>query len=144
MTQNPTRPAIPAKVPVNRPTRRSGNGLRHRLPPGQRLICYAALAFLVMLCQCAFIPAGRDTGTRAQYAREYQVSPFELSQRLEGLEKAIAVEAGKPRLHAGVFIVAPSTGKYAELDARLSFPAASIIMPTPLCASASSGFTLSM
>jgi len=127
MIQSQQRPVSAAQIPVNRQTVRKRRRGRRRLPPGQRLVCDAILACLLIFCQAGILPAGTEDETGPAYVREYQPAPFTLKERMESLDKAIAAESTKPRLRAGVFLVEPTTGRYAERDARASFPAASMI-----------------
>jgi len=53
--------------------------------------------------------------------------PFALKEPMSDLFDKVKEDANQPRLHAGVFVAEPDTGKYMELDARRAYSAASMI-----------------
>lgn len=95
------------------------------LPPGQRLLRVIALSCFATAFLGSFIPAGISQYTAC--APQTMVSAIRLNNEIKELKQALALSAKKPRLHAGVFVFVPDSGSYVNVDARKSFPAASMI-----------------
>jgi beta-lactamase class A len=101
---------------------------KKRLPPGQRLIRYLELATVVTVLQGQFLPI--DQFSKAGIIGEPQIkiaAPFELVSREQALESRLKSIDSPTRMHTGVFVVEPKTGRYADLNGKDQFAAASII-----------------
>lgn len=102
-----------------------------RLPPGQRLVLYGILAFLITLLQAYRLPADTPCTTLANdLIPEKPVviaPPFTLKNEAGTISSGLKVAAVLPKLTAGVFAVDLNSGEYSELNGYHQFPAASII-----------------
>jgi beta-lactamase class A len=102
---------------------------RRRLPPGQRLLGYIALSAALAALQGQSIPAGVPIpGVDQPGAPVVRTQPpFQLTERMQDLEKGLKAECAKPNLSAGIFAIEPKTGKYIDVAGKQTFPAASMI-----------------
>lgn len=99
---------------------------KKKLPPGQRLLLYMFLAAFVSLITANLIPHGK-TDAVPQVTTVIEVMPFPLTSRLTSLEDELAKLSDKKKLRTGLFVVEPATGRYAEMNGRQPFMAASMI-----------------
>jgi len=99
---------------------------QNKLPPGQRLLLYIVLASSLSIITSSLIPHGKsDAVPQASAVKE--VVPFPLTCRLSSLEEDLKKSSDKKKLRTGLFVVEPETGRYAEINAREPFMAASMI-----------------
>lgn len=101
---------------------------RRRRPPGQRLIKYAILAgaLAVSLPWLHQIVAGKDF--TAGNARQVTLAPpFELSQELSEVSKALQELNKVKTTHPGVFAIELESGKYVNMNGKQPYSAASMI-----------------
>ncbi|MBX9724844.1 MAG: class A beta-lactamase-related serine hydrolase [Candidatus Obscuribacterales bacterium] len=118
--------------PVLRKDARSGKDKaeKRKLPPGQRLLRYAALALCIVCSMCIYIPAGTNVpGKEKPSAIQMPqlAPPFDMNEVLEGLQLRMKLMSDKPNLHLGAFAIEPSSGRYVSVDGDKSFAAASMI-----------------
>ena len=99
---------------------------KKKLPPGQRLLLYMCLAAFVTIITSCLIPHGKSDAV-PQVRTVIEVVPFPLTSRLTTLEDELRKSSDKKNLRTGVFVVEPGTGRYAEINARQPFMAASMI-----------------
>jgi beta-lactamase class A len=99
---------------------------KKKLPPGQRLLLYMFLAASVSLITANLIPHGK-TEAVPQVTTVIEVMPFPLTSRLTSLEDELAKLSDKKKLRTGLFVVEPAIGRYAEMNGRQPFMAASMI-----------------
>lgn len=99
---------------------------KKKLPPGQRLLLYMCLAAFVSVVTSSLIPHGK-TDAVPHAAPVVEVIPFPLTNRLSSLEDELRKFSDKKNLRTGLFVVEPGTGRYAEINAREPFMAASMI-----------------
>lgn len=99
---------------------------KKKLPPGQRLLLYIFLAGFVSLITSSLIPHGKSDAV-PQVSNVIEVMPFPLTSRLSSLEDDLKKSSDLKKLRTGVFVVEPGTGRYAEINAREPFMAASMI-----------------
>lgn len=99
---------------------------KKKLPPGQRLLLYIFLAAFVSILTSSLIPHGKSDAV-PQVRTVIEVIPFPLTSRLTTLEEELKKSSDKKNLRTGVFVVEPGTGRYAEINARQPFMAASMI-----------------
>lgn len=99
---------------------------KKKLPPGQRLLLYIFLAAFVSVVTSSLIPHGKSDAV-PQVTSVIEVVPFPLTSRLTTLEDELKKSSDKKNLRTGVFVVEPGTGRYAEINARQPFMAASMI-----------------
>jgi beta-lactamase class A len=115
------------------PPRRAGKNERakinKKLPPGQRLLVYLGLAGLIVFLQGYSEPAENPSASQetAVPVAAVAVPPFRMNRELSELETMLRMQADKPHLRAGLFVVEPSTGSYADLNGHESYAAASMI-----------------
>ncbi|MBY0547971.1 MAG: class A beta-lactamase-related serine hydrolase [Candidatus Obscuribacterales bacterium] len=100
-----------------------------RVPPGQRLIRYLLLSAFISVMVGNFFPVGPDEPVKpiADASSAVTVPPFEKKEELLDLVGRLKQVADQPKLRAGAFVIEPSTGRYAGIDADESFAAASLI-----------------
>lgn len=99
-----------------------------RLPPGQRLLRSAALSCLCTCILGSFIPAGVGMHTEEPLVTTTaNEPPFQMQEELTELKRLVMAKANQPKLHAGVFVVEPESGRYLNLDANQYYSAASMI-----------------
>lgn len=101
-----------------------------RVPPGQRLIRYLLLSAFISIMVGNFFPVGNPdepTKRTADASAVVSVPPFEKKEELLDLVGRLKQVADQPKLRAGAFVIEPSTGRYAGIDADESFAAASLI-----------------
>lgn len=98
-----------------------------KLPPGQRLLLYMCLAAFASVMISSLIPHGKTDAVPHVTPVEVIPEPFPLTQRLTGLEETLRKSSDKKKLRTGVFVVEPKTGRFAEMDARGPYMAASMI-----------------
>lgn len=110
--------------------------IRRPLPPGPKLLLLLTIGALF---SCATIwaaehffyksdsnnPRLKESGQGRGAAEEAQ--PFSAALELSDLKEQLIKICNKPQLHAGVFIVEPSSGKFIDLDGRRAYSAASMI-----------------
>ena len=99
---------------------------KKKLPPGQRLLLYILLAAFVSVITSSLIPHGKSDAV-PQASSVIQVMPFPLTSRLSSLEEELRKSSDLKKLRTGLFVVEPGTGRYAEINAREPFMAASMI-----------------
>ncbi len=118
-----------SSVSTRRLSKRERAKINKKLPPGQRLIVYMGLAGLIVLLQGDSQPAEKQTASQETLppVAAVTVPPFRMNKELSELEAALRQQADKPRLRAGLFVVEPSTGNYADLNGHESYAAASMI-----------------
>ena len=104
---------------------------KKRLPPGQRLILYGMLAFVITLLQAYRLPADTPNTTLSSDLIPGKpvitTPPFSLISEVDNISSGLKEAANQPKLTAGVFAVDLSSGQYSELNGYHKFPAASII-----------------
>lgn len=105
---------------------RKVKGKQKKLPPGQRLLLYMLLAAFVSVITSSLIPHGKSDAV-PQVTTVVEVMPFPLTSRLTSLEDDLKKFSDKKNLRTGVFVVEPGSGRYAEMNAREPFMAASMI-----------------
>jgi beta-lactamase class A len=113
------------RVPTTRRIKRRIQS-RRRVPPGQVLLAAIACALPLILLEGLAVPAGTPDDSIVTQ-KVVLGSPFQLSERLNGLEKELAVLCKQPKLTAGVFLVQPSTGRFADVNGQMTQSAASMI-----------------
>jgi beta-lactamase class A len=105
---------------------------KRALPPGQRLLRYLQLAFVVTIIQGQFLPIGQmneQFGKKA-FAKESAICvapPFNLAERQDDCESRLKQIIAPTRLRAGIFAVESKSGKYTDCNGKDQFAAASII-----------------
>ncbi|MBZ0186158.1 MAG: class A beta-lactamase-related serine hydrolase, partial [Candidatus Obscuribacterales bacterium] len=128
--------ASPAAVIVSsgakyggKPRARTGRKKRQRrLPPGQRLIKYTALAWLLTLTLPWLHQMATGGNHAAGNAMQVRLEPpFELSEELTDVSNALKELNSVKTTHPGVFAIEISTGKYVNLNGRQPYSAASMI-----------------
>lgn len=105
---------------------------KRKVPPGQRLIRYFALALCLILSISIYLPAEKLNGQNETIAdvpekKQLQEPPFQLGSRLSELESRLEILGQKPRLKLGAFAIEPATGKHLGICEDESFAAASMI-----------------
>lgn len=99
-----------------------------QLPPGQRLIRYLELAFVVTFLQGQFLPFDQLNKPSLARSREVKISPpFDLLQRQQELENRVRTLATADGMRVGVFAIEPKSGRYVDVAGTDQFAAASII-----------------
>jgi beta-lactamase class A len=99
-----------------------------RLPPGQRLLKYMALSFILLILQSYYRPVSNEN--EPQYVKTYVVNispPFVLAHSMDDLRERMEKASAVKNLRTGVFVVDPKLSRYVDLGGRMQFPAASLI-----------------
>lgn len=102
-----------------------------RLPPGQRLILYGALASTCILGFSFMLPPGHAD---LPYEQAELPQPH-ISEQVVLRQSEIATDllpyiqtlTNQKKLHAGIFALDTKSGKFIDIDAARAFPAASTI-----------------
>jgi beta-lactamase class A len=95
-------------------------------------LCLAAL-FLGPRANLAQQPAAGNPAVRSASLLNHSIFPaaaqfpFPFRDPMSDLAEKVKQDANQPRLHAGVFVAEPDTGKHMEIDARRAYSAASMI-----------------
>ncbi|MBX9686578.1 MAG: class A beta-lactamase-related serine hydrolase [Candidatus Obscuribacterales bacterium] len=101
---------------------------KKRIPPGQRLLRYLALALCFVCSMSIYIPAGNiEAGANKVVQAPPLAAPFDMKEALSALELRMKLVSDQPRLKMGAFAIEPETGRYVSVNGNDSFAAASMI-----------------
>jgi len=102
-----------------------GSSSKHN---GFRWFRCVEIAALLTFLQGQFSPSDQLRIAEGENSPKTEiVLPFVLDDEDKDLEAKLATACNVPGLHAGIFVVSMKSGHYAELNAKESFPAASMI-----------------
>lgn len=103
---------------------------KKKLPPGQRLLRFMAVAMAIVCSISVYVPAGTNETEIDMdppcVGTQYPV-PFEKKEELAELTESLRKLSDKPKLKAGLFAVEPVSGRFLSLSGDESFSAASMI-----------------
>jgi beta-lactamase class A len=130
--------------------RRKKAGRRRGLPPGQKLLILLGVGGLSCALTLSLwqarpniaqqLPPANETITAVALAAGVAPAPlavaalpaasqmpFALKEPATELTQQLTEVANKPKLHAGIFIAEPDTGRYVDIDSHRAYSAASMI-----------------